>query len=160
VIVVLDASPIIFLGKLGRLNLVKKLLGGNLHLVQSVRNEVAVPFAGSGADWLDTFLDACTVHQIRRRSVNRGSLSRADAESITLAKKLPADIILADDRLLRRVAEMEGIRPLGTLGVILRSVESGLLSSKEARVALDALVSEYYFRISVEVYQSALARLS
>lgn len=159
-IVVLDASPLIFLGKLGCLDLLVKVAGHDLHLAESVHAEVA-GFAAEGLsrDRLEKFLASCTVHRVRRSMREIGSLSRADTESLSLAIKLSAGMILADDRLLRRVAEAEGIRVLGTLGVILRSVESGFLASSHARAAVDTLIGEHHFRIGIEVYQYVLVKL-
>ncbi|MDP6491029.1 MAG: DUF3368 domain-containing protein [Kiritimatiellia bacterium] len=57
------------------------------------------------------------------------------------------------------MAEIEGIRPLGTLGILLRTARKKIISRKEARRLIDLLISTHHFRIGVEVYQAVLAEL-
>ena len=60
------------------------------------------------------------------------------------------------ERVTRAMAEIEGVRPMGTLGIILRATRKKLISAKEARRLVDLLVSSHNLRISVEVYQAVL----
>lgn len=57
------------------------------------------------------------------------------------------------------MSEIEGVRSLGTLGVLLRAVDRRLMPSGEAKELIDLLVGKHSFRIGVEVYQAVLARL-
>ena len=68
-------------------------------------------------------------------------------------------ILLADERLLRDMATIERIRPVGTLGVLLLATRRGLLTTAEARRHLDALVREHEFRIGIALYEAVLAGL-
>lgn len=83
------------------------------------------------------------------------SLSVADNCVLTLAQRVNADTVLSDDRLLRRVAEVEGIRAIGTLGVLARAVRAGRLPAVDAEAILDELVERHGFRISADVYRAA-----
>ena len=83
-------------------------------------------------------------------------MSRADNAALTLAVQRKADLLLADDRIVRRVATMEGIRPLGTLGVLLLAMRQGQLQGSEVRRIVDDLIAAHGFRIGVELYAAVL----
>ena len=57
------------------------------------------------------------------------------------------------------MAAAEGIRPLGTLGVLLRAMRKDLLSPVETRKLVDVLIRLHSFRIGIEVYQAVLAEI-
>lgn len=159
-ITVADASPIVFLDKLGRLDLVARLLGGPILVPRTVADELlAEPISPAESHRLKEFLDGCRVLRAGSTESRAGALSRADRDVLALAVRHRAKRILADDRLLRDLAEAEGIRPLGTLGVLLQAVRKGLLSSGDAKADLDALVRDHGFRISVALYQVASSRI-
>jgi predicted nucleic acid-binding protein len=108
---------------------------------------------------LEAFLESCTVETVPRpRSFARG-MSSTDNAALTLAIRRKADILLCDERVTRMMAEAEGIRPLGTLGVLLRAQRAGLMKPAETRRIVDLLVGTHSFRIGVELYQAVLAEL-
>jgi predicted nucleic acid-binding protein len=86
-------------------------------------------------------------------------MSCADSEVITLAIRKKADYILADDRIVRDVASVEGIRPMGTLGIILKAYSKKLLSLEKAQDSFYALVRQHNFRISIKVYDAFKEKL-
>jgi len=86
-------------------------------------------------------------------------MSQADNAVLTLAARREADILLADDRVLRQMAAVEGIRPMGTLGVLLRGMREGLVSAGEAKRRVDSLIRTHGFRISIELYEAVLSAI-
>ena len=86
-------------------------------------------------------------------------MSAADNAALTLAIRSKADYLLCDDRITRSMAEIEGVRALGTLGVLLRAARGKILSRREVRRLIDLLISAHNFRIGVEVYQEVLKEL-
>ena len=72
-------------------------------------------------------------------------MSRADNAAMTLAVRLEAALLLTDDRTVRRLATVEGIRPLGTLGVLLLALRLGLVDRDEVRRLVDDLVRSHGF---------------
>jgi predicted nucleic acid-binding protein len=86
-------------------------------------------------------------------------MSRADNEAVTLAVRARAGMLLCDDKLTRRMAEAEGIRPLSTLGILLMAMRQQRLTPDEARMLLDRLVESHDFRIGIGVYQAALKEI-
>jgi predicted nucleic acid-binding protein len=158
-ILVADASPLIFLAKLKRLDLLT-VLDTDIHLSRLVHDELLnVEAAGEERRRLEVFLATCQVHPARDHRPFAAALSRADNATLALALRLKARILLADDRILRTLAETEGLRPLGTLGVLLQALRQGRLTRRQARHDLDALVGLYGFRIGIEVYQTVVARI-
>ena len=158
--VVADASPLIFLGKIRRLGLVRRLLGHDIRVPRAVRNEVLTPgIDPAEEDLLKAFLKTCRIETVRRPRRFAACMSRADNEALTLAVRSHADMILCDERTMRIMAECEGVCPLGTLGIILRAARRNIMTPSAARQSVDTLIRSHGFRIGVEVYQAVLAEL-
>jgi uncharacterized protein len=73
-------------------------------------------------------------------------LDRGEAEAITLAVELQADLLLMDERLGRAEAARFGLRFIGILGVLIEAKGRGLLQRVEP--ILDALQHDAGFRVS------------
>lgn len=159
-IVVADASPLIFLAKIRQLELIHTLLGRDIRLPQAVRREL---FTGRidpvEQELLERFLADCRIEPVRNPRRFASAMSKADNAALTLALRSKADFLLCDERVTRSMAEIEGIRPLGTLGLLLRAARRKQISTGEARRSVDLLIKTHDFRIGVAVYQSVLAEL-
>lgn len=160
-IIVADASPLIFLAKIRQLGLVHALLGRDVRLPCAVHREL---FAGRldpvEQAALHQFLAGCQIETVRNPRCFASAMSAADNAALTLALRRKADLLLCDERVTRSMAEIEGIRPMGTLGILLLAVRNKHITPHEARRLIDLLVSAHGFRISVEVYQAVLTRLA
>lgn len=159
-VVVADACPVIFLAKLDRLALIRKVFPGTILLPVSVQNELTgntVPLVEQHR--IIKFLKHCHVETVRNPHFPASALSVADRHVLTLAKKHQKTLILTDDSLLRRVAWAEGIPVAGTLGIIIRAVRAKLISPPEALKAIDELVTEHQLRISVDLYQETMRQI-
>ncbi len=159
-IVVADASPLIFLAKVRRLEIVGRALGRDVRVPRQVAEEVLSP----GADpaeirEIEEFLANCRVEVVRRPRRFASGMSRADNAALTLAVRENADFLLCDERISRLMAEAEGIRPVGTLGVLLRAMRVDLLSATETRTLVDRLVQDHGFRIGIELYREVLRQI-
>ena len=87
-------------------------------------------------------------------------MSEADNEALTLAVRQRADVILCDERAMRLMAKAEGIRPLGTLGILLKAARNGLMAPPEAGKATSRRAGAFHgFRIGIELYGAALAEI-
>jgi predicted nucleic acid-binding protein len=159
-IVVADACPIIFLAKLDRLSLIQDIFPGSILMPESVKRELvqdAIPF--HERQRIEAFMNLCRIETVRTRQYAAQALSRADRHVLALASEHPRALILTDDSLVRRIALAEGRRVAGTLGLIIRAADAGLISKNDGRLALDALVGEHKLRVSVDLYQEALRRI-
>ena len=160
-IVVADASPLIFLGKIGQLGLIPALFKGTVLIPASVRDEVlAPPLSPAEARVLGTFLGRCGIVKVARPERFSAAMSRADSDALTLAIRRHAALLLADERLLRDMAVIERIRPIGTLGILLSALRNGMLTAKETRLHIDTLIRDHRFRIGIALYEAVLTRLA
>ena len=104
---------------------------------------------------LTAFLSDCRVVNLRKPVRFAKALSFADNCILTLASKKQVDMVLSDDRLLRKTAVIEGLRVIGTLGILIRVTKTSCLAPKKGVDLMDELVEEHNFRISTGVYEAA-----
>lgn len=130
-IVVANAGPLIALAQLGQIELIG-IIFGKIHIPPAVQNEVVKlgdnrpgAKAVSKAPWI-------TVVTVQSRIVVQLLQERLDlgeSEAVALALELRADLLLMDEARGRRVAEMQGIKKIGTIGTLLVAKDKGLISS-------------------------------
>ena len=154
-ILVLDSSALITLTRIGNLELLQQL-AETVHVPQPVYDEVV----GAGVDkpgrravesaqWIlrHQVQDRDTVVRLRER------LGRGEAEAIVLAMELRADHVILDDATARRIAEAEGCRVLGLLGLLVHAKERGVIPA--VRPVLDRILAAGFY-IDDELYRSIL----
>ncbi|MBM4250206.1 MAG: hypothetical protein FJ149_12470 [Euryarchaeota archaeon] len=73
-------------------------------------------------------------------TAHRYTLSIADSSVIQCARAKGLDTILTDDLGLRDVAKSRGLRPAGSIGLVLRACREKTLSKQETLSALDDLL--------------------
>jgi predicted nucleic acid-binding protein len=81
-------------------------------------------------------------------------LGRGEQDAIALAGELRADLVLMDDKDGRIEAERLGLTVVGTLGVLERAAERGLLDLPTALTHLQAT----NFYVDAALIEEALAR--
>ncbi len=137
-VVVADSGPLIGLARIDQLQLLPALAARVL-LPQAVWNEVTVAKTDapgalviSQATWIE-------VHQVDPKQVELLTLllDPGEAEAIALAHTLPDCLVLLDDSRARRVAEYLGVRRMGTVGLLRRAKQAGLI--ERLRPQLEAL---------------------
>jgi predicted nucleic acid-binding protein len=139
--VVVNATPLIALAFLGRLELLREMFDEIL-VPAAVYEEVAVKGAGRpGADAVDR-ADWLRVVSPRAAPTIEPMLLGLDAgemDVLLLAREQQPDWVLIDERLGRRIARAMGLPAKGTLGILLAAVLAGLLSKTEALDGLQQL---------------------
>ncbi len=159
IIVVSDASVLIALARIGRLDILPTLFG-RVSIPRAVAEEIEV----GGKAGSKLFGQAAWIHIVDLRSLeladelsspngNNVKLDRGEAQAIALALELDADYLLIDERRGRTVAGSLGIEVIGVLGILALAKRKGLLS--EIRPAVDALIA-VGFRISSDLYRVVL----
>ncbi len=129
--VVADAGPLIHLSAIGQLDLLPKMFR-RVVVPDVVRAEVLAGHGLPGADelnaasWVDV---ASTAHLATQIRALRPSLDAGERAAIAVAVERDADLFVCDDRLGRREAVAQGLRVLGTLGVLVRGKQLGHLES-------------------------------
>ncbi len=147
-IVVSNSSPLVSLGAIGRLELLRDLYG-TISIPRAVHYEVAVQGSGRpGAAEVQTFdrITPCDVGNPNIATALQGKLDLGEAEAIALALELQADLLLMDERLGRIEAARFGLRFIGTLGVLIEAKAQGRL--QEIKPVLDELKTNTGFRMS------------
>ena len=157
-IVVSNTSPLTNLAAIGRFDLLRRLYS-TLHIAEGVWAELNAngrAWPGSrevqAADWILHH----TVEPQTQLTELRTQLDRGEAESIMLALKLQADLILLDENEGRQAARKLGLRPIGVLGLLLLAKSRGLIGT--ISLELDALRQRANFYLSDALYRQVLLR--
>jgi predicted nucleic acid-binding protein len=157
-ILIADAAPIIFLTKIDQLSLIRRLFDAEVLIPSVVKTEILGPGMPPNEELLlSRFLSKCRIIDVGKPEKYATSLSFADSSVLTLARKERADIVLSDDRLLRRIVMMEGFpsKVIGTIGILIRGANQNFLSVDASADLLGRLIREHNFRVSIEVYEAA-----
>ncbi|HWO99226.1 MAG TPA: hypothetical protein VNL74_01185 [Methylococcus sp.] len=129
---VVNASPLILLGKIGRLDLLGSL-AASLAVPQSVIREIgAGSESGATAVATATWAQALAVADVPvPASVAHWDLGAGDSQVI--AHCLAGDCVaVLDDGEARACAQSHGLPLIGTLGIILRARKQGLILAPRA----------------------------
>jgi hypothetical protein len=154
--VVSNASPLINLARIGKLDLLHDLYG-ELTIPEAVWREVVVEGAGQpgadevkGATWIKrhAVTNRQLVHALQQE------LDAGEAEAIVLASETEAELLLMDERLGRETAQHLGLRYTGLIGVLVEAKRKGLISAVKPH--LDALRDAAGFRVSDVLYTRVL----
>jgi predicted nucleic acid-binding protein len=147
---VADASVLIALAKLGLLDLLPALFD-DVIIPPAVEREVMARPDSSDALLVVRLIEEGAITVVAPASVIVSALARGEAEVLSLAHEIGNDTIaLLDDQAARRIAGRMAIDLLGTVGVLQRAREIGLIvSALEHVLALRAAG----FRLSDEVIE-------
>ncbi|MBD2605893.1 DUF3368 domain-containing protein [Scytonema hofmannii FACHB-248] len=127
---------------------------GRLDILPQVFSTVMIPLAvqaevGLSADWLKVR----AVQNIAVVATLKTQVDDAEAEAIALAMELEDVLIILDDRNARRIAQQLNLKVIGTVGMLLRAKQKGVIA--EIKPLLTAL-SQADFRISASLVENAL----
>jgi uncharacterized protein len=84
-------------------------------------------------------------------------LDLGEAEAISLAIEMAADIVLLDEKDARLIAVKYNLMPLGSVGILIRAKKQGKITG--LKIELDKLISDGNFRISPEIYNRVLTEV-
>ena len=153
--VVVNSTSLIGLCQIGQLRLLEALFG-EIHISAEVYFEVAE----KGKDKIGAE-DIKNAHWIKRKEVKNplavsmlmARLDPGEAETIVLAIEIGADILVLDERYAREIAEEKGLTVIGTVALLKRAKEKGLIS--DLKKSLDQLRTAG-FRLSDDIYNACL----
>lgn len=154
---VINASPLILLGKIDRLSLALDLCD-ELIVPAAVIQEVSVKTDGSAVvDQLESHSNALFQDEIEIPAmIEAWDLGRGEAEVLAHASKLQASRAVVDDREARRCAKALDLGVIGTLGIVLRARRLQLLPS--ARSVVSELLRAGLY-VDVDLVERALEHL-
>ena len=116
-----DTSPLIFLSRLNRLDLLRREAdeivapSAVLREIAEYRDEAAAQVAEAREIWLRER----SAQDLNLLAILRTELGDGEAEAIALALETGAARVVLDDLDGRRLADRLGLRPVGTLGLLL-----------------------------------------
>lgn len=155
-IVVSDASPLVILGRIGKLDLLHDLYG-DIVVPEAVWHEVVVEGKGRPGEETIVSADWVKVQEVENtelvRSLNQ-QLDAGESEAIALAVENQADLLLMDEKLGREVAQHFELRFIGVIGMLVESKNKGDI--QEIKPILDDLRYKAGFRVSDDLYNRIL----
>lgn len=151
--VISNSTVIIAFSIIEKLDILKNLYG-EIILAEEVYNELLKGQNKPGSnisdfDWIK-IKNSNNLVLIEYLSFN---IHKGEAETISLAEELKADLLLLDDYWARKFAEYRGFKITGTVGILVKAKNEGLIPS--IKPYLEKLNS-CNFRISDELYTQAL----
>ncbi|GHT58414.1 nucleic acid-binding protein [Spirochaetia bacterium] len=154
-IIACDSAPLFALAVCGQLDLLEKLYDEVL-IPEAVYQEATVPDkpnADKIAEWAQgkivKITDMELFHAIKL------SLHKGEAEAIALYKEKSADFLLIDEKKGRKVAEYYDVKIIGTIGLLLKAKQEGLVPRIKPCIEL---LQQSTVRIASALYQRALER--
>jgi predicted nucleic acid-binding protein len=141
---VVNASPLILLAKVGLVELVPRLTD-DLVIPAGVRAEIiATGLADPASQWLKCD-GARWVREIGEldADVKKKDLGLGESEVLTWARRNSSFECILDDREARTFAKVLNLRCRGSLGVVVKAKQQGLIS--EAGTYIDPLIAAGYF---------------
>lgn len=130
-IIVSDTTPLIGLASIGRLDLLQELFE-EVYIPQAVFDET-VTFGRENSKAKQMVSNASWIHVVEvkdRLAVNvlLDEMDLGEVETIVLASEMNADWVLMDEKKGRRKLSQLNIPKIGTLGILLKAKEIGLVS--------------------------------
>jgi hypothetical protein len=127
--VVSNTTPIISLLKIGRLEILKKLYQ-ELYIPFEVYLEIE---AGKNKEYYTDLTKTDWIHIVKIQNEKSLlfflDLDKGEAEAIVLANEINADLIILDETLGRFHAKHIGLNVTGTIGLLLKAKESGIIDN-------------------------------
>jgi uncharacterized protein len=129
-VVICNTSPLFYLHRLGRLDLLQKLY------VEVTVPQAVVGELRAGREQGEDTPDPTRIEWIEIRTVQVPALitlitdfGPGEAEVLSMALEKPGSLVILDDKLARTVAKARELRVTGTGGLLLRAKEQGHLST-------------------------------
>ena len=116
--VLVDTSCLIVLQNIGELDLLKKLYD-----TVTITPEVAQEFGEPLPTWVKILSSKNTLN----KEIFEQYIDKGEASILTLALELPGAVAIVDDSKARTIAVDHGIRISGTLGVLVKAKQKGII---------------------------------
>jgi uncharacterized protein len=152
--VVSNTSPIIALDAITSLDILRKLYG-KIYIPSAVLKEITVQNCNNdikSLQWIQTndVINKQFVYFLEEQ------LDEGEAEAISLAIQLNADLLIIDEKKGRKIASRLNIKYSGILGELVIAKKLNIISS--VKLLTDDLVSKVGFRVSQDLYNEILSR--
>jgi predicted nucleic acid-binding protein len=151
--IVLNTSPIIFLGKINC-----------LHLLKNCVTEIIAPknvVMELGDYVLPDFIRVETLSMVGLSYVKGalGRLHEGELSAMVLAQELAADFVILDDLLARQKAQRLGLKVMGTLGLLLLMAKRNLLTNQQVWDLIMDLTQRHGMYLSPKIIEQIQKKL-
>lgn len=159
---VADATVLIFLGKLDKLDRLQDRYGA-VYIPETVQQEVVVTGKELGAR--DAVLAEEAIEEgwlvvesvSANPAVERFDLEAGETAALSLALDRDANCLLADEEAVREVARLLDLEPRGTLSVLFDELRSGDATFDDFVESLERLIDEGFY-LDESVYLQAIRK--
>jgi len=156
---VCNASPLIFLAKINKLNLLKSY---TLYVPIQVKTEIQKGFVNKkeNAGQIIEFIESNNIEVVRVALLKNlpDSLGSGEKAVISIALKVGIKRVLIDEAKARIVARFKGLYPRGTLGILWNAFKDGAIDRKTLELSVFDLIQGGY-RIKEEILAEFLKKL-
>ncbi|MCL2170406.1 MAG: DUF3368 domain-containing protein [Defluviitaleaceae bacterium] len=150
---VVNSTPLISLYGIGRLDILSKMYR-NVYIPHGVYEEVCVQ-GDIGKSELLIFpnFSIKNIADMNAYKYFATSLHKGEVEVMILASELKADVCIIDDKLARQYAKHLGLELTGTLGLLIKAKERGLLDA--VKPCLELMIQNEIF-IGKTLYEQVI----
>ncbi|MBQ9661958.1 MAG: DUF3368 domain-containing protein [Oscillospiraceae bacterium] len=126
--VIVNSTPLIALCKIDRLELLKELYG-EITIPEAVFHEVTAKNDGVKRKLLESgaWVHIQHISDTGDKRMYKAKLHDDEVEVMILAQEIKADLVIIDDNAARKTAIYLGLPLTGTIGVLLRAKQKGLI---------------------------------
>jgi len=161
-----NATPLIYMAKLGKLQLLKSIFP-QIQIPPEVKNEAVDRGKEKG------YPDAISIEQALKEGwiiphplteennkksealAKMAGIDIGEAQAIILAKQKKEKLILIDQTNAREAARQLGLTPRGTIYIVLTATKRKLITKEEAKQTLEKLIDANFY-ISAKIYSEML----
>ena len=161
---VCNATPLIYLSKLNRLEFLKMLFG-EIFIADAVYEEVVIEGkqdAHTDAVIVERAIEDGWINVVKAKERKElklfEELDQGEMETISLALDMHPDLVLIDEAPARQIARSLHLQVKGTVYVLLLAYQKRMLKKDETKQLLAALLAAG-FRLAPELYAKILNEL-
>ncbi|MBD3193044.1 MAG: DUF3368 domain-containing protein [Candidatus Heimdallarchaeota archaeon] len=166
-IAIINASPLIYLSKIGIIDILPKLFKRIITTTtvkQEVLQEKTAPEYAILVEVFSEWLEIKRPEEKITKKIAELQIHRGEAEVIALGrsflqKEKTTAVVIIDDLLAREIATSLGLTVTGTIGVLLKALEENIMAKKKCQRLVEQLVTATTFRLSVKVYAKILREI-
>jgi len=148
--VVVNSTPLIALSHVNQLDILKKLYG-EVSIPEAVYREISAKEGSVCKTEVDRFRSWIHVEKIQNemaKSMYKTQLHEGEVEVMILAKEAKADLVIIDDQNAKKHAKYLGLSVTGTLGVLIKAKQSGLIAELKP-ILMDMVQKNIYVKSSL-----------
>lgn len=142
--IISDTSCLIILSNIGELDLLHKVYG---QIVTTI--EIAIEYGEPLPQWIEIV----KVNDPYKQQLLEMQIDKGESSAIALALEMPKSTVILDDYKARKIAEQLNLTFTGTIGVIIKAKQKGIIESIKPMLEK---IKETNFRLSIALELQAL----